>query len=189
MSGGDTSSSAWDVHQDRDEIDLAGPEDDQESSDVGISNVRRERASSLASSRSSGKNKPTDKEEGAHRGRDCRAGPVGNDSGWRYDRARREPSPISGRVARHDSHNDRPARSPSRGQPYRGRWNWPQDASRIEYSRGGEYGGKRGSGPHRSPSRGQPYGDGRNWTQDACRIEYSRGRVSWQTGRPSSSFP
>ncbi|CAN0315546.1 unnamed protein product, partial [Ascophyllum nodosum] len=127
VSGGDTSSSAWDVHQDRDEIDLAGPEDDQESSDVGISNVRRERASSLASSRSSGKNKPTDKEEGAHRGRDCRAGPVGNDSGWRYDRARREPSPISGRVVRHDSHNDRPARSPSRGQPYRGRWNWPQD--------------------------------------------------------------
>ena len=82
MSGGDTSSSAWDVHQDRDEIDLAGPEDDQESSDVGISNVRRERASSLASSRSSGKNKPTEKKEGAHRGRDCRAGPVGNDSGW-----------------------------------------------------------------------------------------------------------
>ena len=125
MSGGDTSSSAWDVHEDRDEIDLAGPEDDQESRDVGISNVRRERASSFASSRSSEKNKPTDKEEGAHRGRDCRAGPVGNDSGWRYDRARREPSPISGRVVRHDSHNDRPARSPSRGQPYRGRWNWP----------------------------------------------------------------
>ena len=81
MPGGDTSSSAWDVHQDRDEIDLAGPGDDQESIDVGISNVHRERASSLASSRSSGKNKPTDKEEGTRRGRDCRARPVGNDSG------------------------------------------------------------------------------------------------------------
>ena len=81
LSGGDTSSSAWDVHQDRDEVDLAGTGDDQESIDVGISNVYRERGSSLVSSRSSGKNTPTDKEDGTHRGRDYRACPVRKDSG------------------------------------------------------------------------------------------------------------
>ena len=33
----------------------------------------------------------------------------------------------------------------SRGQPYGDRRNWPQNAYRIDYSRGGEYGGKRES--------------------------------------------
>ena len=119
--------------------------DDQEIIDVSISNVYRGRGSSLALSRSSGKNTPTDKEEGTHRGRNYRAYPVREDGGLRYEQAKKEPSPVSGRVVRHDFYNDRPARSPSRGKPCGDRRNWPQDAYRVDYSRGGEYGGKRES--------------------------------------------
>ena len=140
LSGGDTSSSTWDVHQDRDDVDLAGTGDDRKYIDVGISNAYRGRGSILASSRSSEKNTPTDKKEGTNHGRDCRARPVRKDGGWRYERARKEPPLISGGVVTHDTHKDRPARSPSRGQPYGDRRKWPQDAYRIDYSKGGEYG-------------------------------------------------
>ena len=75
----------------------------QEIIDVSSSNVYRGRGSSLASSQSSGKNTPIDKEERTHRGRHCRAHPVRKDGRLRYERARKEPSPINGRVVPYDT--------------------------------------------------------------------------------------
>ena len=69
-----------------------------------------------------------------HRGRDSRARLVRGDCGLRYERARRKPSPISDRVIPSDSHHERPARFPSRGQPYNDRRNWLPDADRLNYT-------------------------------------------------------
>ena len=69
-----------------------------------------------------------------HHSGDSRARLVRGDGGLRYKRARRKPSPISDRVIPSGSHHKRPARFPSRGQPYSDRRNWSPDAERLNYT-------------------------------------------------------